>query len=136
MGVEMTRYTEDNELWRFETARYAVTLHAIEEDMDPSDSFESEDDVEFARSGDPAAWFCAAVRVVNKKTGIELGSDVLGGCSYKSFRDFYSGHRDRDPANRNTLAMKAKNVVICHYFPDMVSQAIDNARDTLANLAA
>jgi hypothetical protein len=117
-------------LWQFHTERYSVAFFAEEEDIDPADSFEFDDDIAFAREDDPAHWFCAVV-VVYGPDGKQIGSDVLGGCSYNSFREFYSSHRDRDPANRNTLAMKASNRAICHYFPDMVRQAISDARATL-----
>ena len=128
------RPNSDNEIWRFETARYAVTCHALEEDMPPEDSFEFDDDIAFARSGDPAAWFCTCVRVVNKETGLELGCDYLGGCSYRSFDDFVGGHREGGPGSRNCLATKARNIVVCHSFPGMVRQAIDEARATLDKL--
>lgn len=122
-------------LWSFATARYTVAFWAEPEDLDPEDSFEFADDVEFARSGDPAHWFCAFVGVLDNETDECLDYDVLGGCSYKSFREFYSSHRDRDPLNRNCSIMRAErgdNVVICHYFPDMVRQAISAARAHLA----
>ena len=123
-----------NELWSFATERFAVTFHALQENMDPSDSFEFDDDIAFARQGG-AAWFCAAVIVTDTMTGETLGSDYLGGCSYRSFREFYSAHW-RDPAEgRNTLAMKARNTAVCHYFPDMVRTAIGEARITLRNQA-
>lgn len=122
----------EDAFWRFETARFSVEFHALPEDLDPADSFDFPEAVEFASSGDPAAWFCACVLVRDVETGEVLGRDILGGCSYNSFEEFISSHRDADPANRNTLALKAQNTVICHYFPDMVAEAITDARKTLA----
>lgn len=124
----------DNEIWSFETENFRVVATAEPEEIDPADSFEFEDDIEFARSGDPAHWFCAVVTVFHKPTGMELGSDCLGGCSYNSFEEFVSGHRQGGPENRNTLAMKARNIVIGHYFPDMVAEAISRARASLSSL--
>jgi hypothetical protein len=52
-------------------------------------------------------------------------------------REFYTGHRDTDPMNRNCSIMRAarsENVVICHYFPSMVQEAISAARTELARL--
>lgn len=129
----MRVHDENTEIWRFETARYVISCHALEEDLDSSDSFERDDDIEFARQGG-SHWFAACVRVVNKETGLELGVDHLGGCSYNSFREFITGHREGGDDNRNTLAMKARNTVICHYFPDMVREAIAAARTTLEKL--
>jgi hypothetical protein len=50
-------------LWRFDTARYTVAFWAQEEDTPPEDSFSFAKDIEFARSGNPAHWFCAFVGV-------------------------------------------------------------------------
>ena len=120
----------DNALWEFRTARYAIALFAEEEDLNPRDSFEFEEDIAFASDGDPAHWFCAIVAIYDQN-GDKIAWDVLGGCSYRSFREFYSSHRDRDPMNRNCSIMRAKqgqNVSICHYFPDMVRAAVSEAR--------
>lgn len=111
------------EIWRFATERFIVTCHAEPEDLDPADSFSEADDIAFASDGNPAHWFCAVVRVRTYDSGLELGRDVLGGCSYHSFREFLAGHRAANPEGRNTLAMKARNTVVCHYFPDMVRTA-------------
>ena len=63
--------------------------------------------------------------------------DGLGGCAYKTVREFYTSHRDADPMNQDCSAMRAargSNVAICHYFPDMVSEAIADARRNLADV--
>lgn len=113
----MNSPNDDNEIWRFETARYAVTCHALVEDCDPADSFQFEDDIAFARSanGYGPQWFMACVRVVNTETGIELGTDYLGGCSYNSFDEFVTPQKSG-------------------YFPDMVRGAIRETRATLEKL--
>ncbi len=117
-------------VWRFETPRYTVAMWAEEEDLDPADSFSDERDVKFARKGG-SHWFCAFVGVFKSddRGDAELvGYDVLGGCSYNSYREFVSGHRQGGPENRNCAATKARGVVICHYFPDMVLEALSEAR--------
>lgn len=119
-------------IWEFETKNFRVSLAVGPCDEDPRDHFEFPEQLDFAMSDDPAHWFDAAVHV--HCNGITVGSDYLGCCSYNSFDEFISGHRDADPENRNTLAQKAKNTVVCHYFPDMVNSAIANARETLARL--
>lgn len=126
------------EIYRFETSRFVVTLKAEPEDYPPEDSFQFQDDIDYANSGDPAAWFCAVCEVREKQSGAIIGRDVLGGCSYRSFEDFTESHRDPDPMNRNCTIMRAargSNIVMCHYFPGMVSQAIDEARATIARLS-
>jgi hypothetical protein len=57
----------------------------------------------------------------------------LGGSVYESGkeREFWTAHHASTADGRNTLAQKARNTVICHYFPDMVRLAIKDARETL-----
>lgn len=116
-------------IWEFRTRRLSVALEVEPDDCDPADSFEFPEDVEFANSGDPWAWFYARV-VVRDREGNELGDDSLGGCSYRSWEDFYAAHRDADPANRNCAATLQRHT-ICHYFPSMVREACRRARATL-----
>lgn len=125
-------------LWTFQTANFKVSLIAHSEDSDPADHFDNDENVEFARHNGGSAWFSAEVRVerwdADSEDWEEVASDHLGGCSYETFKDFYAGHRDKDPMNRNSSIMRAEkgqNAVICHYFPDMVSTAIQNARAEL-----
>lgn len=76
--------------------------------------------------------------VVVTLDGDEIGSDMLCGSVYAadSVPEFWTAHRDPDDSNRNTLENKARNVVIGHYFPDMVANAIEMARDTIRNRPA
>lgn len=126
------KYPHESEIiWQFDTANFRVICHAEADDMRPEDAFEQPEDVAFALEENPAHWFCAFVSVWfgdDENNLICLAHDVLGGCSYRSFEEFVSSHRSPDPENRNTLAMKANKRVICHYFPDMVRQAIAAAR--------
>jgi hypothetical protein len=133
-------FEPDDCLWSFDTAALSVRLHATPEDHDPEDSFCFPEDIEFARRDDPAAWFCAWVVVYALDDDGEpsevVAYDTLGGCSYNSFREFYTSHRDRDPMNRNCSIMRAAhpsgpNVSICHYFPSMVAEACSEAREAL-----
>ena len=124
----------DEALWRFETARFSVEFHAVEDDSNPRDHFQFPEDLEFAQKGG-AAWFGAIVLVRLKDDsyngGAIIAHDSLWGCSYGSFEEFYTSHRDRDPMNRNCSVMrKARggNVCICHCFPGMVLEAIREAR--------
>lgn len=114
-------------LWVFETARFTVALFAELEDCDPADAFERDDGIACASDGEPAHWFRAVVAVYDSE-GNRIGLEVLGGCSYTSFAEFYTSHRDPNPASRNTLAMKAQNRGFCHYFPEMVRAAVAAAR--------
>lgn len=118
-------------VWSFTTENFEVRLCIEPEDTDPADSFEFAEDIKAVRDG-TVEWFAATVEVL--KNGHVIGSDHLGCCAYKTVREFYESHRDKDPMNRNCSLMRAvrgSNVVICHYFPGMVYNAIADARHTL-----
>lgn len=127
------------EIWEFKTKNFRVVFSALPEEENPADHFEFEEDVEFATSGEPAAWFCAKVSVEryieSRGSYVEVGNDFLGACSYKSFDDFVSGHRDPNPENRNCSIFRDHlgngAYVVGYYFPDMVRQAIYMAKEAL-----
>ena len=83
------------EVWRFETARFAVVARVEPEDMDRADSFEFPEDIEAVRNGS-VEWFQVMV-TVETHDGRVLGRDSLGGCAYATVREFFTSHRDRDP---------------------------------------
>lgn len=143
-------------IWTFDTRRFSVELAFAPEDTDPSDSFELQEDIDAVRN-ESVLWFQARVTV--SSNGHVIGSDYLGACAYASAEDFYTSHRDPDPMNRNCSIMRESwcesccgigetfscvtcksckgvgtrhNVSICHYFPSMISEAIADARATLA----
>lgn len=119
--------------WSFETARFCVALH-IHEDPDMDLSWDEDGSArEGIESGKYVA-FMAEIRVT--LDGREVASDYLGGCIYNSVEELYTSHRDPDPMNRNCSIMRAAsgNISICHYFPDMVREAIGQAREALSDV--
>lgn len=116
-------------VWSFKTRNFTVRLN-LEPEYEPIDVDDDGETAEAVERGD-YLYFCAVVEV--RYHGCTIGENVLGCCIYESAEDFYASHRDRDPMNRNCSVMRAArgNVVICHYFPDMVRQAIAEARKTL-----
>lgn len=122
-------------VWEFNTAQFRVALEISPEDMDPADSFEFEEDIEAVRNGN-VEWFCARVAVYLKGQRLALGADSLGGCAYNTVAEFYTSHRDPDAMNRNCTIMRAArgDISICHYFPEMVSIAVKEARAELARI--
>lgn len=118
-------------VWTFAIGAIRVALEIEPEDMDPADSFEFDEDIEAVRSG-AVEWFAARVSIY--KNGHRIGVDTLGACAYYSIEEFFTAHRDSDPMSRNCSIMRAArgNVTICHYFPDMVCQAVADARKTLS----
>jgi len=61
------------------------------EDVSPSDNIDDQETINYIidqyNNGNEAAWFCAKIEVRYK--GVE-GTDYLGCCSYKSFKQFQS----------------------------------------------
>jgi hypothetical protein len=117
-------------IYSFKTESFEVRGYAEPETMDPADQLDEEAaaDIEAGNS----EWFRVRVEVL--KNGHVIGYDTLGGCHYGSVREFFTSHRDPDPMNRNCSIMRkarGDNVAICHYFPDMVKQAIADARRVL-----
>ena len=124
-------------IWIFETAHFTVRVDALpEEDWDFSwdESGDARDGLDSGRY----VGFCARAQVLDHEGGV-LAEDYLGNCIYGSLSEFGSVHRDSDPLNRNSSIMRASrggNVVICHYFPDMVRIACRQARRTLRRHAS
>lgn len=115
----------------FETKRFQVRL---EIERDRGYQYDGDDqDGETQAALDSGVYVAFDSRVIVELDGEEIGSDSLGGSVYnaKDVPDFWTAHRDRDPMNRNCSVMRAArgdNCAICHYFPDMVHNAIAEAR--------
>ena len=95
-------------------AGFDIVLSVTPEDFAPVWDFESEEDkqdiLRRIENGD-LVWFFARVQAF--KNGIELGSDYLGGCCYKSYAQF---------------------VVASDYYADMVENVVSQARENIAKL--
>lgn len=119
-----------NELWSFETARFKVLCTAEPEHHEDL-SWDHDGSVRAGIDSGDYDLFCAKVTVF--LDGREIASDYLGGCVYAP-GEFVESHRDPDPMNRNCSIMRdARGARMCigHYFPDMVSIAIAEARQVL-----
>lgn len=121
-------------VWKFRTERFAVSL-SIQPDYGYQYDGDDPDGETQAKlnSGEYVA-FDSFVTV--ELDGRVIGRDSLGGSVYAAgeVTEFWTAHRDSPAEYRNTLAQKAAGRVICHYFPDMVRQAIRDARETLADM--
>lgn len=120
-------------MWSFAIGRFEVRAE-IEPCFDP--------DLSWCETGETAnniasgLWDCFNTRVSVWLNGVMIGSDWLCESIYESPQEFFSDHRSADAMNRNCSLMRAErgdNVVICHYFPDMVREAISEAREWLAS---
>ncbi len=120
-------------VWSFETARFRVELQ-ISEDIGYRYDGDDEDG-STQESLDSGELIAFDSRVVVTLDGREIGFDSLGGSVYAPANapDFWQAHRTSSADYRNTLALKARNIAVCHYFPDMVRQAIAEARRTLCD---
>lgn len=123
--------------WQFKTKRFSVKLK-IEQDYDYRYDGDDENGEVQAKldSGEYMAFNSEVVVYLN---GHEIGSDSLGGSVYKwdEVSEFWTAHRDKDPMNRNCSHFRAthgENSSICHYFPEMVLNAIKEARQFMADL--
>jgi len=149
-----------SEVWRFKTARFAIVAEVTDCEDDPADSFEFPQDIEAVRNGS-VAWFDARVRVLLRnddgEDSEELGADYLGACAYDRPIDLFRHHatlvaelrRLRGKTDRKSRrdrkalrACLANNlqlnppVTYCEYGPDMVRQAIREARANVARMAS
>lgn len=125
--------------WQFNTARFSVRLElrrlqGYQYDGDDADG-------ETQKALDAGKYVAFESRVVVEMDGEEIGSNSLYGSVYArdTVAEFWTGHRDPNPMNRNCTAMRLARggsadapFCICHYFPGMVAEAISEARATLA----
>lgn len=113
-------------MWTFETKEYRIAWK-IEPDQDLDLSWDETGEVtERLKNGEFVA-FLSKVSVTHKPTGLELGSDYLGGSIYENpaeFRDHFGirAQGRRDGCNYGS------------YFSDMVREAIAQARKAHGDL--
>lgn len=120
-------------MWQFTIGRFTIRA-AIEPSCNPDLSWD--DDGETRAKLESGEWEAFDTRVTVSLNGAVIGQDTLCESIYADPADFFADHRSADPMNRNCSIMRearGDNVVICHYFPDMVRQAIGEARAWLAS---
>lgn len=124
-------------VWSFETARFRVSLSLSRDRGYRYDGDDESGEIQAKLDSGEYVAFDSAVTV--ELDGVEIAADYLGGSVYdrETVSEFWTGHRDSDPMNRNCSLMRAAkggNVCIGHYFPDMVAQAVAEARAHIAAL--
>lgn len=95
---------------------FEIHFEAEEEEGGFLDDYMEPEDVKRVENRLKRGWdvlFCAKVSAV--KAGIELGTDYLGQCIYKTKEEFYTKYKD-------------------DYFADMVSNAITEAKQTIKEI--
>lgn len=124
-------------VWVFNTDRFKITLDI---ELDYGYVYDGDDpDGEVQQKLNDGDYVAFDSIVTVYCDDMEIASDSLGGSvyAYDEMSDFWTDHRSADPMNRNCSIMRAArggNACIGHYFPDMVSQAIKDARRYLANV--
>lgn len=130
-------------VWQFRTARFAVTLTLARDYGYRYDGDDEDGGTQAALDSGELVAFDAKASVLFD--GEEIASDYLCGSVYGAddVADFFTDHRSSDPMNRNCTIMRKAwkgegnpeaKVSICHYFPDMVAAAIEEARTHMAAL--
>lgn len=106
-------------MWTFKIGRF--TLHA---DITPSDQLDlSWDDTgEVREKLDSGEFYAFDTKVSVWQNGVEIASDWLCQSIYADAADFFTEHYGCKPLGYGS------------YFPDMVRQAISEARDWLADV--
>lgn len=140
--IKKLRGTET--VWSFSTARFRVELELERLQPYRYDGDDETGETQEAIDNGELVAFDSLVRVwlINPHgEDFEIAWDSLGGSVYgaDSYDEFFKAHRDSDAMNRNCSLMRdarGANVVICHYFPDMVRNAIRAARETMPRLRA
>ena len=113
----------------FHTPNFTVRVTA-EEDNYIDLSFDDDGSVREGLENGKFIAFCAKAAVYYK--GIELATDYLGGCIYRSLDEFMD-HRECGKQNK-VYAAKGETGRCGSYFADMVKQVCDEARKELKRL--
>lgn len=123
-------------VWSFETARLAVTAYFLPcEGLDLSWD-EDGSTREGLETGHLEA-FDTVIKVTLKDSDIELSCESLGESIYANPKDFITDHYTSPAIERNCSTMRelrGNRTVICHYFPDMVRAACEEARRALRSM--
>jgi hypothetical protein len=118
--------------WQFKTRNFIVMLDI---ERKRNYRYDGDDDGETQAgldSGEIVA-FDATVYVILRNEDDPIAASHMSGHVYKAddVPAFWTDHRGPDPMNRN-CSLQRPGVSICHYFPDMVRDAIWDARKELA----
>jgi hypothetical protein len=137
MSIKLPRLIPSDEcpVWIFRTPRFRVVACAEREYGFQYDG--DDEDGKTQATTRKRGMFATAVYVYLDDEDEPCGADYLNGSVYDrdTWHEFFTAHRDRDPMNRNCEAMRAAhggNMFIGHYFPDMVRNAVADARSTIA----
>jgi hypothetical protein len=123
-------------VWQFRTARFCVALRIAQLQGYTYDGDDENGETQAKLDSGELVAFASTVSV--EMDGAEIATDTLHGSIYaiSEVHEFWTAHRDPNPDNRNTLAMRQAGRSIAHYFPDMVRNAIADAKAHIRGLKA
>lgn len=123
-------------VWRFKTKRFTIFLELERERKYKYEGDDPDGETQARIDNGEFVAFSATVQIYLDDSDNEIASNSLYGCIYDAGRvyEFVTDHWNSPPEYRNTLAMKAQNKVICHYFPDMVREAVAEARSYIRGM--
>jgi hypothetical protein len=113
-------------VWTFSIGRITVRLEVEQEAHYRYDGDDPDGEVQYKLDTGEYIAFVSRV-VVERDDGEILGEDYLGGSVYEwcKVHEFWTAHRSPNPAHRNCMANAYR---VGHYFPDMVREAVQEAR--------
>lgn len=123
--------------WQFKTRQFTVTLKTSREYGYRYDGDDPDGETQAKLDSGEYVAFSSFVTV--EFDGKTIGEDSLHGSVYTAdtMAEFWTAHRDPDTTNRNSFvrardgSLVRGDVVICHYFPEMVRTACNEARTFL-----
>lgn len=115
-------YSDEETMWEFNTKNFKVVA-SVSPDPDVDTSFDETDETNQKLASGEWIAFQTAVRVY--WNGVEIGTDYLGGSIYANPHDFFKEHIGLAAKSR------ADGRNYGAYFPDMVREAIREARKAL-----
>ena len=112
------------ELATYERDGYEIIVDKSYEDLDPRDSFDTDDIDEIIKDIDRGhlEWFMLRVRVLVE--GLELGSAYLGGCLYEDPREILTDGTAEDFIDQAMVEAKSKVYRLSRVFGGL-SEAVD-----------
>jgi hypothetical protein len=122
-------------VWRFNTGRIQVRLDISPEYNYRYDGYDEDGEIQEKIDNGEYVVFQSAVIV--ELNGEEIAADYLCGSVYHfaKVHEFWTAHRDRNPMNRNCSIQREKTgYCIAHYFPDMIREAVREARKALRHV--
>lgn len=116
-------------VWEFRTRNFRVILEIEKERGYVYDGDDPDGETQAKLDSGEYVAFSSKVSVIHDCE--EIGADYLSGSVYGAdeIAEFWQSHRTSPAEFRNSI--DRPGICFCHYFPDMVKTALNEARDWL-----